>query len=155
MQIRNSIFLVTGGAWLVWQGLGHARAPDIASSATPLSELPDDVAFGHYLGCGRYHHFLSAYAECFDRSQLRVYLYDGDDAATITGTGDGMIVRVIGGEGDDRLVDVRQLAHLVRVVDQARARQRDAIDCAERVERPRAQPAATGRPPTARARRTR
>lgn len=38
--------LVTGGAWLVWQGLGHARAPDIASSATPLSELPDDVAFG-------------------------------------------------------------------------------------------------------------
>jgi hypothetical protein len=34
--------------------------------------LPDDVAFGHYVGCGRYHHFLRAYATAFDRSQIRV-----------------------------------------------------------------------------------
>jgi hypothetical protein len=38
--------------------------------------LPDEVAFGHYLGCGRYHHFLQPYLADFDRSQLRLYLYD-------------------------------------------------------------------------------
>jgi hypothetical protein len=38
--------------------------------------LPDDVAFGHYLGCGRYHHFLTPYFDRFRRDQLRVHLYD-------------------------------------------------------------------------------
>ena len=38
--------------------------------------LPDSVAFGSYLGCGRYHHFLSPYFELFPRERLRVYLYE-------------------------------------------------------------------------------
>ncbi len=38
--------------------------------------LPDSVAFGNYLGCGRYHHFLGPYFELFPRERIRVYLYD-------------------------------------------------------------------------------
>jgi hypothetical protein len=38
--------------------------------------LPDDVAFGSYLGCGRYHHFLSGYFARFPRTNIRVYLYE-------------------------------------------------------------------------------
>lgn len=38
--------------------------------------LPDAVAFGHYLGCGRYHHFLRSYFDLFPREQIRVYLFD-------------------------------------------------------------------------------
>lgn len=38
--------------------------------------LPDDVAFGSYLGCGRYHHFLSGYFDRFPRAQIRIYLYE-------------------------------------------------------------------------------
>jgi sulfotransferase family protein len=38
--------------------------------------LPDDVAFGSYLGCGRYHHFLSGYFERFPRERIRIYLYE-------------------------------------------------------------------------------
>jgi hypothetical protein len=38
--------------------------------------LPDDVAFGSYLGCSRYGHFLSRYLELFPREQIRVYLFE-------------------------------------------------------------------------------
>jgi hypothetical protein len=38
--------------------------------------LPDDVAFGSYLGCSRYGHFLSRYFELFPSEQIRVYLFD-------------------------------------------------------------------------------
>ena len=38
--------------------------------------LPDTVAFGSYLGCGRYHHFLQPYYDLFPRNQIRVYLYE-------------------------------------------------------------------------------
>lgn len=38
--------------------------------------LPDDVAFGSYLGCGRYHHFLAGYYELFPEERIRVYLFD-------------------------------------------------------------------------------
>jgi hypothetical protein len=38
--------------------------------------LPDDVAFGSYLGCGRYHHFLSGYFDRFPRERIRIYLYE-------------------------------------------------------------------------------
>jgi len=38
--------------------------------------LPEDVAFGSYLGVSRYHHFLAGYFERFPRSRLRVYLFD-------------------------------------------------------------------------------
>jgi hypothetical protein len=38
--------------------------------------LPQDVAFGHYLGCGRYHHFLQGYFDRFPADRIRIYLYD-------------------------------------------------------------------------------
>ena len=34
------------------------------------------MAFGSYLGCGRYHHFLSPYYALFPRERIRVYLFD-------------------------------------------------------------------------------
>jgi hypothetical protein len=38
--------------------------------------LPDDVAFGSYLGCSRYGHFLSRYFELFARDKIRLYLFE-------------------------------------------------------------------------------
>lgn len=38
--------------------------------------LPDAVAFGHYLGCGRYHHFLRGYFDHFPRERIRIYLFE-------------------------------------------------------------------------------
>ena len=38
--------------------------------------LPDDVAFGSYLGCGRYHHFLQGYYERFAPERIKVFLFD-------------------------------------------------------------------------------
>jgi hypothetical protein len=38
--------------------------------------LPETVAFGSYLGCGRYHHFLRPYYNLFPREQIRVYLHE-------------------------------------------------------------------------------
>lgn len=38
--------------------------------------LPDDVAFGSYLGCSRYGHFLSRYRELFPRERIKVYLFE-------------------------------------------------------------------------------
>ena len=46
--------------------------------------LPDDIAFGSYLGIGRYHHFLSEYTSRFRPERLRVYLFD-DLRADATG----------------------------------------------------------------------
>ena len=40
------------------------------------SPLPDEVAFGSYVGCGRYHHFLRGYLERFPADGVRVYLYE-------------------------------------------------------------------------------
>lgn len=47
--------------------------------------LPDEVAFGSYLGCGRYHHFLAPYFEHFPRERVRVLLFDdlAADAAAV------------------------------------------------------------------------
>jgi hypothetical protein len=48
--------------------------------------LPEDVAFGSYLGASRYHHFLRGYFALFPRERLRVYLYDdllADTAALV------------------------------------------------------------------------
>ncbi len=36
----------------------------------------DDVAFGSYIGCGRYHHFLEPFFEQFPADNIRVYLFD-------------------------------------------------------------------------------
>ncbi|NNE08124.1 MAG: sulfotransferase [Gemmatimonadetes bacterium] len=53
------------------------RADFRAVVATELSApLPDDVAFGSYLGCGRYHHFLRGYYERFPHERIRVFLFD-------------------------------------------------------------------------------
>ena len=38
--------------------------------------LNDDVAFGSYIGCGRYHHFLKPFFEQFPAANIRVYLFD-------------------------------------------------------------------------------
>ena len=38
--------------------------------------FPDDIAFGHYLGCGRYHHFLRGYFERFPSERIRIYLFE-------------------------------------------------------------------------------
>jgi hypothetical protein len=48
--------------------------------------LPDEVTFGSYVGCGRYHHFLQGYVERFPADRIRVYLYEdlvSDPAALI------------------------------------------------------------------------
>ena len=38
--------------------------------------LPDEVAFGCYLGCSRYHHFLKDYLELFPTEHVRIYLFE-------------------------------------------------------------------------------
>jgi len=38
--------------------------------------MPDEVAFGHYPGCGRYHHFLAPYRQRFGRDAVHVALHD-------------------------------------------------------------------------------
>lgn len=44
---------------------------------TELSEpLPEEVAFGSYVGCGRYHHFLRPYYERFPTERIKVFLFD-------------------------------------------------------------------------------
>ena len=38
--------------------------------------MPDDVAFGHYVACGRYHHFLNPYIELFGTARVLVLFYE-------------------------------------------------------------------------------
>ena len=39
--------------------------------------VPDDLVYGHYVACGRYHHFLQTYfADVFSRSNIKVFLFD-------------------------------------------------------------------------------
>jgi hypothetical protein len=38
--------------------------------------LPDDVAFGSYLGSSRYHHFLDVYLQLFPRERMRIFLFE-------------------------------------------------------------------------------
>ena len=47
--------------------------------------LPDDVAFGSYIGCSRYHHFLAPYFDLFPRDRIRIYDFDDlrRDPATV------------------------------------------------------------------------
>lgn len=40
------------------------------------SPLPDDVAFGSYIGASRYHHFLRGYFALFPASRIRIYLFE-------------------------------------------------------------------------------
>jgi len=38
--------------------------------------LPDDIAFGSYIGCGRYNHFLKPFYDHFSTDNIRIYLFD-------------------------------------------------------------------------------
>ena len=38
--------------------------------------LEDDIAFGSYVSCGRYHHFLQPFYEHFAAENIRIYLFD-------------------------------------------------------------------------------
>jgi len=38
--------------------------------------LNDDIAFGSYIGCGRYHYFLKPFYEHFSADNIRIYLFD-------------------------------------------------------------------------------
>jgi hypothetical protein len=38
--------------------------------------LPDDVAFGSYIGASRYHHFLRGYFDCFPANRIRIHLFE-------------------------------------------------------------------------------
>ena len=49
---------------------------DARIEAELAAPLPDEVAFGHYVGCGRYHHFLSPYVELFGRQRVLVLFHD-------------------------------------------------------------------------------
>lgn len=57
---------------------GIERRTDFAAIARDeiARGLPEDVAFGCYVGLGRYHHFLRGYYERFPPEQLRVHLFD-------------------------------------------------------------------------------
>jgi len=68
-------------AWAHYQGRRRdgieARESFEEVIETELQEgLPDEVAFGSYLGCSRYGHFLSRYQELFPRERIRVYLFE-------------------------------------------------------------------------------
>lgn len=45
-------------------------------TAQATGPLPTDVAFGHYVGAGQYHHFLSPYLELFGRDRVLVLFHD-------------------------------------------------------------------------------
>jgi len=57
---------------------GLERRTDFASVVREERSrpLPDEVAFGSYLGCGRYHHFLKGYFDRFRSEQIRIYLFE-------------------------------------------------------------------------------
>jgi len=38
--------------------------------------MPDEIAFGHYLGCSRYNHFLTPYFSLFPRDNIHVGFFD-------------------------------------------------------------------------------
>lgn len=38
--------------------------------------LPDDVAFGSYIGASRYYHFLREYFDCFPAQRIRIHLFE-------------------------------------------------------------------------------
>ena len=45
-------------------------------AAQAAGPLPTDVAFGHYVGVGQYHHFLAPYLELFGRDRVLVLFHD-------------------------------------------------------------------------------
>jgi len=57
-------------------GLDTRESFEAIIEAELAEGLPDDVAFGSYLGCSRYGHFLGRYFEVFPREQIRVYLFE-------------------------------------------------------------------------------
>ena len=67
--------------------------------------LPDDVAFGSYLGCGRYHHFLKGYFDLFPRARIRVYLFE--DLRADTGALLRDLFTFLGAESQSSLISLR------------------------------------------------
>lgn len=63
--------------------------------------LPDDVAFGHYIGCGRYHHFLRQYTESFGSDRVLVLFYEDFVADPI-----GLLRRLLTFIGVDASIDL-------------------------------------------------
>ncbi len=57
-------------------GLERRTRFDEVVAAELARGLPDEVAFGSYLGCGRYHHFLKPYYELFAAERIRIYLFE-------------------------------------------------------------------------------
>ncbi len=52
-----------------------ARFEDWVAAAL-RSPMPDDVAFGHYVACGRYHHFLSPFLERFGEERTLILFHE-------------------------------------------------------------------------------
>lgn len=57
-------------------GLDNRESFEAVLEAELEEGLPDEVAFGSYLGCSRYGHFLSRYFEVFPREQIQVCLFE-------------------------------------------------------------------------------
>lgn len=57
-------------------GLEKRRCFGTVVDAELSGPLPDDIAFGSYLGCSRYHHFLEPYFRLFPREHIRIYLFE-------------------------------------------------------------------------------
>ena len=57
-------------------GLETRRSFEGVIEAELAEGLPDKVAFGSYLGCSRYGHFLGRYLEVFPRLQVKVFLFE-------------------------------------------------------------------------------
>lgn len=57
---------------------GIETTPDLTTWLDRMSGLglPDETAFGHYVGCGRYHHFLVPYWERFGAARVLVLFYE-------------------------------------------------------------------------------
>lgn len=57
-------------------GLEHREHFRDVVEAELARPLPDEVAFGSYLGCSRYHHFLTGYFDRFPREHIRIFLFE-------------------------------------------------------------------------------
>lgn len=57
-------------------GLEHRADFREAIEAEQARPESVEVAFGHYLGCSRYYHFLKGYFERFPRERIRIYLFE-------------------------------------------------------------------------------
>lgn len=57
-------------------GIETAKSFDSWMDRVRGTPLPDEVAFGHYIGCGRYAHFLDQYFDIFGEERVLVLFYE-------------------------------------------------------------------------------